>query len=359
MSYSIGENIKVTVFGQSHSEKMGVVIENLPAGFKIDEEKLAQFMARRAPGNDEFSTTRKEGDKVNFVSGLADGIVCGAPLTAIIENTNTRSKDYENLKDIPRPSHADYAAWAKFGDARDVSGGGQFSGRLTANICIAGGICKQLLEEKGIYIGSHISSIGGICDDLFDPCLVTEKDFPVKKAFPVLNDKKGELMQEEIRKAKLSADSIGGSVECAVCNMPKGFGDALFGGLEGKISQAVFGIPAVKGIEFGNGFLCTKLLGSQNNDPFEIGEDGKIRTSTNNHGGILGGISSGMPIIFNVAFKPTPSIGQKQKSVSLSKMEETELVISGRHDPCIVKRAAVCVEAAAAIVIADMLRKEF
>ncbi len=358
MSFSFGENIKITVFGQSHSEKMGVVIENLPTGFKIDEEKLASFMSRRAPGCDEFSTTRKEADKVNIVSGLVDGIVCGAPLTAIIENTNTRSKDYDNLKDVPRPSHADYAAWAKFGDARDISGGGQFSGRLTANICIAGGICKQLLEEKGIYIGTHISSIGNVSDDMFDPCRVTEKDFPKAKDFPVLNDEKGELMKEEIRKAKLCADSVGGSVECAICNMPEGIGDALFGGLEGKISSAVFAIPAVKGIEFGNGFLCTKLLGSQNNDPFEIGEDGKIRTSTNNHGGILGGISSGMPIIFNVAFKPTPSIGKKQKSISLSKKEECELVISGRHDPCIVKRAAVCVEAAAAIVIADILLKE-
>lgn len=354
MSFSYGNKIKITSFGQSHSQMMGVVIEGLPSGFEIDEEKLAEFMARRAPGNDEFSTPRKEGDKVQFVSGLVDGKTCGAPLCGIIENANTRGKDYENLRDVPRPGHSDFAAWAKFGDSRDVAGGGQFSGRLTATLCIAGGICKQLLEEKGISVGAHISSIGNIEDDLFDKCNVKADDFPYKKDFPVLNDQKGELMKEEIRKAKKEFDSIGGTVECAILGVEPGMGDTLFGGWESALSSVVFAIPAVKGIEFGNGFNAATLRGSENNDPFEI-KDGKIVTSSNNHGGILGGISSGMPIIFRAAFKPTPSIGKAQQSVSLSKGENTVIEITGRHDPCIVKRAVVCVEAVAAIVTANMV----
>ena len=354
MSFVTGEKFKISIFGQSHSEKMGVVIDNLPSGFKIDEDKLAEFMARRAPGRDAFSTTRKEGDKVNFVSGITDGKTNGAPLCAIIENANTRSGDYENLRDIPRPGHADFAAWSKFGNSRDVSGGGQFSGRLTAPLCIAGGIFKQLLEDKGIYIGAHIASVGKIKDDLFDSVNVSEKDFVGNKAFPVINDQKGEEMKKEILDAKNDADSIGGSVECAITGIGAGVGNTFFGGWESVISSKIFAIPAVKGIEFGRGFDASELRGSENNDAFII-KDGKIVTETNNHGGILGGISSGMPIIFRVAFKPTPSIGKEQRSVSLSKMENTTLVIHGRHDPCIVQRATVCVEAAAAVAVADML----
>jgi len=354
MSFSFGNKIKITAFGQSHSPMMGVVIDGLPAGFKIDEEKLAAFMARRAPGNDEFSTTRKEGDRVTFVSGLVEGKTCGAPLCGVIENTNTRSKDYENLKDTPRPGHADFAAWAKFGDSRDVSGGGQFSGRLTAALCIAGGVLMQMLEEKGIFIGAHIASVGNVSDELFDKVNVNIDNFAGDKAFPVLNDESGELMKEEILNAKKDGDSIGGTVECAICGLPAGWGDTLFGGLEGKISSAVFAIPAVKGIEFGAGFDSSKMRGSENNDEFCI-KDGSVVTKTNNHGGILGGITSGMPVIFRTAFKPTPSIALSQNSVSLSEKEEKVLEIKGRHDPCIVKRAVVCVEAAAAIAIADIL----
>ncbi|MBQ8808022.1 MAG: chorismate synthase [Clostridia bacterium] len=352
MSFTTGEKFKISIFGQSHSEAMGVVIDNLPSGIKIDEEKLSAFMLRRAPGRDKFSTTRKEGDRVKFVSGITQGVTNGAPLCAIIENTNTRSADYENLYDIPRPGHADFAAWSKYGDSRDVSGGGQFSGRLTAPLCIAGGIFKQLLEEKGIYIGAHIASIGSIKDDLFDSVNVNEKDFVGDKDFPVINNEKGERMQEEILSAKKDADSIGGTVECAITGVPAGIGGTFFGGWEGAISSAVFAIPAVKGIEFGRGFEAAALRGSENNDAFSI-KDGKIVTDTNNHGGILGGISSGMPIIFRTAFKPTPSIGKEQKSISLSRKEEVALVINGRHDPCIVKRATVCVEAAAAIAVAN------
>ncbi len=354
MSFVTGDKIRISLFGQSHSEAMGAVIDGLPSGFKIDEEKLSEFMARRAPGNDEFSTSRKEGDKVRIVSGITNGVTNGAPLCGIIENTNTRSKDYENLKDIPRPGHADFAAWSKFGDNRDVSGGGQFSGRLTATMCIAGGILKQLLEEKGIFIGAHIARVGNVKDDLFDSCNVNKKDFVDRKPFPTLNDDKGEEMKEEILRAKKDGDSVGGIVECAILGVPSGVGDTLYGSWESRISSAVFAIPAVKGIEFGRGFEVATLLGSENNDPFCI-KDGNIVTTTNNHGGILGGISSGMPIIFRAAFKPTPSIAKEQKSVSLSKKENTTLVINGRHDPCIVKRAVVCVEAAAAIVAANMV----
>ena len=354
MSFTTGEKIRVSIFGQSHSPEMGVVIEGIPAGVKIDEEKLASFMARRAPGNDEFSTTRKEADKVKFVSGVTDGVTNGAPINGVIENTNTRGKDYSNLKDTPRPGHADFAAWAKFGDDRDVAGGGQFSGRLTATMCIAGGICKQLLEEKGIHIGAHIASVGNVEDDRFDAVTVNKNDFVADKPFPVLNDEKGEAMKEEIRNAKKDADSIGGTIECAITGIPAGVGDTLFGGWESKLSSAVFAIPAVKGIEFGRGFESSTLRGSENNDPFKM-KDGEIVTSTNNHGGILGGISSGMPIVFRVAFKPTPSIGKEQESVPLSKKENTTLVINGRHDPCIVKRAVPCVEAVAAIVAANMV----
>lgn len=354
MSFSFGNKIKITLFGQSHSEKMGVIIDGLPSGFKIDEEKLAAFMARRAPGNDEFSTPRKEGDKVIFSSGIVDGKTCGAPICAIIENTNTRSKDYENLRDIPRPGHADFAAWAKFGESRDERGGGQFSGRLTATMCIVGGILMQLYEEKGIHIGAHIASVADVKDSLFDSVNVTKADFVGEKDFPVLCDAQGDLMKERIRRARADGDSVGGTVECAICGLAPGLGDTLFGGIESRISSAVFAIPAVKGVEFGRGFESSLLCGSENNDAFSV-KDGQIVTKTNNHGGILGGISSGMPIIFRTAFKPTPSIAKAQQSVSLSKKEETTLEIKGRHDPCIVKRATVCVEAAAAIAIADLI----
>lgn len=354
MSFSFGNKIKISIFGQSHSEMMGVVIDGLPAGIEIDEEKLSAFMARRAPGNDEFSTPRKEADKVRFVSGIVNGKTCGSPICAVIENTNTRGKDYENLKDTPRPGHADFAAWSKFGDARDVAGGGQFSGRLTATMCIAGGILMQLYEKKGIHIGAHIASVGNVADDLFDCVNVTEKDFVGEKDFPVINDEKGELMKNIIREARADGDSVGGSVECAVCGLIPGLGDTLYGGIESRISSSVFAIPAVKGIEFGRGFEASTLRGSENNDAFCV-KDGKIVTKTNNHGGILGGISSGMPIIFRAAFKPTPSISKEQESVSLSKMENTTLSVKGRHDPCIVKRAVVCVEAATAISLADIL----
>jgi len=346
VSFEFGEKIKISIFGRSHSEEIGVTIDGLPKDFKIDEEKLSSFMLRRAPGRDKFSTSRKEPDKVEITSY--------EPLRAIIRNTNKRSNDYDNLKGIPRPGHADFAAYSKYGIDYNMEGGGEFSGRLTAPLCIAGGICKQLLEEKGIYIGAHIASIVNVKDDRFSPTAVNKNDFVDKKDFPVINDAKGEEMQKEILAAKSEGDSVGGTIECAITGIPAGVGNTFFGGWESAISSAIFAIPAVKGIEFGRGFESSTLRGSENNDAFII-KDKNVATETNNHGGILGGIASGMPIIFTVAFKPTPSIAKEQKSVSLSKMEETSLVINGRHDPCIVKRAVPCVEAAAAIVAANIV----
>ena len=346
MSFNFGEKIKISIFGRSHSEEIGVTIEGLPKDFKIDEEKLNSFMLRRAPGRDKFSTSRKESDKVEITSY--------EPLRAIIRNTNKRLGDYDNLRGIPRPGHADFAAYSKYGADYNMAGGGEFSGRLTAPLCIAGGICKQILEEKGIHIGAHIASVGNIKDDRFSPVAVTEKDFVGDKEFPVINDATGEEMQKEILKAKTDGDSIGGTIECVITGVPAGVGNTFFGGWESNLSAALFAIPAVKGVEFGIGFEASKLRGSENNDSFVI-DDKKVVTQTNNHGGILGGISSGMPIIFRVAFKPTPSISKEQQSVDLNKMENTTIAINGRHDPCIVKRAVACVEAAAAVVAANIV----
>ncbi len=356
MSCNFGNNIKLTIFGQSHSEAIGAVIDGLPAGFEIDSEKISAFMARRAPGKNDLSTPRQEADEVKILSGIVDGKTCGAPICAIIENTNTRSGDYDKLRSLPRPAHSDFAAFMKHNGFNDIRGGGNFSGRLTAPLCFAGAVCMQILEEKGIRIGAHISSIGKTDDKKFDAVNVNSADFDsiLAKSFPVIDDEQGELMRKEIYDAKGNGDSVGGTVECAVVGMPAGIGDPIFDGIENRISAAVFGIPAVKGIEFGAGFESSRLLGSENNDDF-ICDNGKIVTETNNHGGILGGISSGMPIVFRCAIKPTPSIAKEQKSVNLATNEAENLVIGGRHDPCIVPRAVPCVEAAAAVVIADYL----
>ena len=354
--FGYGNNIRIQVFGQSHSEAIGIVMDGFPAGVKVDEERLAAFMARRAPGRNAFSTARKEADKPEFVSGVCNGITTGAPICAMIRNTNTRSSDYDKLQDIPRPSHADFAAFCKYGANRDHRGGGEFSGRLTAPLCIAGFLCMEVLREKGILIGAHIASVGTVRDDPFDPVYISSEELLCAgaKAFPVLNDQKGLAMQDLILDAKKDADSVGGVVECAVIGMPAGRGDSSFGGIEGKLSLALFGIPAVKGVEFGSGFAGSALRGSQNNDPIRT-DGNRIFTSTNHAGGIMGGISNGMPIVFRAAFKPTPSIGLPQESVSLSRMENVSLQIEGRHDPCIVQRAVPVVEAVAAIAILDIL----
>ena len=339
-------NLTVSIFGQSHAPAIGVTIDGLPAGFPINLDELQFFLSRRAPGQNAWSTPRREVDAPEVLCGLKNGKTCGAPLTAIIRNTNTRSGDYENLKDVPRPGHADYTAQVKFGGAQDASGGGHFSGRLTAPMCIAGGICMQLLEHEGVRIRARILSIGTVTDS-------APFDAPVAgNPIPAVSDGAATTMQEEIAQAKADGDSVGGVIECVIDGLPAGIGEPMFGGLENLIARTVFAIPAVKGVEFGAGFAAARLRGSENNDPFRV-QNGHIVTETNNCGGILGGISTGMPVVFRAAFKPTPSISRTQASVSLSRMENETLVIHGRHDPCIVPRAVPCVEAAAAIAVLD------
>lgn len=352
MSSTYGENLKLSIFGQSHAPAIGMTLDGIPAGLTVDLEKLQQFLNRRAPGQNDYSTPRREEDRPEFLSGLLNGFTCGAPLAAIIRNTNTRSGDYANLMDCPRPGHADYTAQVKYGGYQDAAGGGHFSGRLTAPLCIAGGLCKQWLEAKGIRIGAHIAAIAGIPDTPFDP--MAPQLSSVGADFPVLNPEAGARMRQAIADAKRDLDSVGGIIECAVTGLPTGLGEPMFGGVEGRIAQIVYGIPAVKGVEFGIGFEAANLRGSENNDDFRM-EEGKVVTSTNHCGGILGGITNGMPLLFRAAIKPTPSISQAQQSVSLSRGENQELVVKGRHDPCIVPRAVPVVEAAAAIAIFDML----
>lgn len=351
MSNTLGNKIKCTVFGQSHAPAIGCVIEGLPAGFCPDLEKAERFMARRAPGKGAHTTARMEPDRPRVISGLADGVTCGAPLCAIIENTDARSKDYSALARTPRPGHADYTACVKYGGANDIRGGGQFSGRLTAPLCFAGALCMQLLEEKGIRIAARACEIAGICDaplDIESIFAVAEKDFPV------IDGAAGERMLSAVAAAKAEGDSVGGIVECVIDGLPAGIGEPMFEGIEGAVAQAVFGIPAVKGIEFGAGFAAARMKGSGNNDPFII-KDGAVSCETNNAGGILGGISNGMPVVFRAAFKPTPSISRPQKTVDLEAGTETTLEIAGRHDPCIVPRAVPAVEAAAAIAVINLL----
>ena len=352
MSSTYGENLKLSIFGQSHGPAVGMTLDGIPAGLPVDFDTLQEFLNRRAPGQNDWSSPRKEEDKPEFLGGILDGFTCGAPIAAVIHNTNTRSGDYDNLKDCPRPGHADYTAQIKYGGFQDAAGGGHFSGRLTAPLCIAGGLCKQWLEEMGIRIGAHILAIGECGDTYFDP--MDPEIESVAPDFPVLDPEAGEAMRDWISRAKAAGDSVGGIVECAIVGLPAGIGEPMFGGVESKIAQIVYGIPAVKGIEFGIGFDCACVPGSSSNDDFAV-VDGKIVTATNNAGGILGGITSGMPVIFSTAFKATPSISCPQTSVSLKNMEETSLNVKGRHDPCIVPRAVPVVEAAAAIAIYDLI----
>ena len=348
--FSIGEKFKVTLFGQSHGPAIGCVMEGFPAGQKIDGDFVAAFMARRAPGQNAWSTPRKEADQPEILSGLnADGLTCGAPITAVIRNSNTRSGDYEALKDVPRPGHADYTARVKYGDAWDGRGGGQFSARLTAPLCFAGALAKLYLEEKGIHMAAHIARIGRI-EDAKPDAVNPQLPFYASGAFPVISPEQGEAMRQEIEAARSKGDSVGGAVECFITGLPAGLGGPYFGGLEGKLSQALFGIPAVKGLRFGD----TQNFGSENNDAFCV-QDGAVRTATNHCGGILGGITNGMPVYFTVDFKPTPSIALPQRSVSLKTMKETEFTVQGRHDPCVVPRAVPVVGAAAAIILLDLI----
>lgn len=356
MSSEFGNKLRVSIFGQSHGEAIGCVVNGFPAGEEIDFDALNRFMERRRGGKGTHSTARAEADMPEFLSGVQDGKTCAFPLCAVIRNADTRSKDYSALKNTPRPGHADLTARFKWGENADMRGGGHFSGRLTAPICIAGGIAKQILEKRGIFIGAHISEIAGVKDEKFP--LFPDKtlfDEIAGKEIPVMDDLSGEKMLDEIEKARLSLDSVGGIVECAITGVPEGLGDPMFDGVENRLAQAIFGIPAVKGVEFGEGFGAANLSGSRNNDEFFFDENGRILSKTNHAGGILGGITTGMPVTLRAAFKPTPSIAQKQKTVNIETHENTEIEITGRHDPCVVIRAVPVVEAVCALVILDML----
>lgn len=355
MSSEFGKLLRISVFGQSHGRAIGVNIDGLPAGEFIDMDELNAFMARRRPGTGPLSTSRKEQDQPIVLSGLVEGVTCGAPLCAIIENQDPHSSDYNNLLDKPRPSHADYTAWVKWNGYADLRGGGHFSGRLTAPLCIAGGIAKQILARRGIHVGAHLASVGTEQDAAF-PLLPTAELFSdvAAKSFPVVDDERGARMQELILRARESLDSVGGVIECAAIGLPAGLGDPMFDGIENRLAAALFGIPAVKGVEFGLGFGSARLYGSENNDPFTV-ENGKIVTDSNRCGGILGGITNGMPVTLRVAVKPTPSISLSQRTVSLSGATPEELVIRGRHDPCIAHRAVPVVEAVTAAVLLDLI----
>ena len=351
MSSTYGEYIKLSIFGQSHGSAIGMTLDNIPAGLPVDTQCLQNFLNRRAPGQWDYATSRREEDQPEFLSGIVNGYTCGAPIAAMIRNTNCRSGDYENLKDQPRPGHADYTAQIKYGGYQDPAGGGHFSGRLTAPLCVAGGLCMQWLELQGIRICAHISRLGGIDDAPVTPDPVNPI-VPLCADFPVINPEAATEMRSRITAAKSASDSLGGMITCYANGLPAGIGDPMFFGMESRLAQILYGIPAVKALEFGSGFSGCDLTGSQNNDPFTV-IDGHIQTKTNHAGGILGGITTGMPLIFRVGIKPTPSILKPQQSISLSALEERELQIKGRHDPCIVPRAVPVVEAAAAIAIFD------
>ncbi len=355
MSSEFGNTLRVSVFGQSHGQAVGVVVDGLPAGEAVDLEELQSFLDRRRPGKGPLSTARRETDAPRFLSGLENGVTCGSPLCAVMENADQHSPDYEALRDVPRPGHADFTAWVKWGGQADMRGGGHFSGRLTAPLCAAGGVAKQILARRGVFIGAHLLEIAGVADVPFPlqigPALFEEL---AAKPFPVLDDGAGERMQSAILAAKGDLDSVGGVIQCAAVGLPAGLGEPMFGGLENRLAAALFGIPAVKGVEFGAGFAAARLRGSENNDPFVL-KDGEIVAASNHAGGILGGISTGMPVVFQLAVKPTPSIGRPQRSVSLSAREERELVVHGRHDPCVAHRAVPVAEAVTALVLLDIL----
>lgn len=353
MSSTWNNRISISIFGESHGPAIGVVIDNLPPGEYINIEDVAYFMSRRAPKSDGTSTKRKESDLPQIMSGLLNDKTTGTPLCAFIRNTDTHSQDYSNISKLARPGHADYTGALRYRGFNDVRGGGHFSGRLTAPLVFAGAVCAQILEKRGIYTGAHISEIHNIKDKVFDRTRVSKEDilYVRKKAFPVIDDKQGELMVDDIINASKGCESLGGIIECACVNVPAGIGSPIFDGLENTIAQLIFGIPAVKGLEFGSGFNCAKMVGSQHNDEFYVDEHGHVLTKSNNHGGILGGISSGMPITLNVAIKPTASISKPQETIDYSALKNEIINIHGRHDPCIVPRAVPCVEAAVNIGI--------
>jgi chorismate synthase len=359
MTSTWGKMIKLTLFGHSHGSAMGLTLDGLPSGSYIDLTRLSKFLQRRTPGRGEWMSSRNEEDMPHFLSGLKDSFTTGAPLAALIENHDVKNDDYQILRYIPRPGHADFTARIRYGERAELNGGGHLSGRLTAPLCLAGGMALQILEQQGIFIGAHVLSIANIGDSPYDPVELTSENLLLagQKIFPVNDDKAGEKMKDAINAARAQGDSLGGVIEGAALGLPPGLGSPIFGGVENRLAQTLFAIPALIGLEFGAGFAAAGQCGSDNNDPFIL-KQGQICTASNNHGGILGGISSGMPLILRAAFKPTPSIALEQRSVDMKSMQETTLTIKGRHDPCIAPRAVPCIEAAVALALLDMMLEQ-
>ncbi|QSX06090.1 chorismate synthase [Sedimentibacter sp. zth1] len=357
MSSIWGNKLKISIFGESHGTAIGVTIDGFKSGFEVDFEYINEQMKRRAPGRNILQTSRKEDDEYEILSGVFNGITTGSPICAIIHNKDRKSKDYEKIKNFPRPSHSDYPAYVKYDGFNDYRGGGHFSGRLTAPLVFAGALCKSYLEKKyNILIGSHIKKVYHIEDEKLTLQNINVNMFNKLKCldFPTINDVASEKMKNEILKAKEENNSVGGDVEVFVLNMPVGIGEPMFDSIESRISHMMFSIPAIKGIEFGDGFDISNSKGFDANDNYCMEKD-KIMTKSNHNGGVLGGLSTSMPIIFNTAIKPTPSIAQEQDTVDLLANKDTRLLIEGRHDPCIVQRAVPVIECATAIVLLDLL----
>lgn len=354
MSSTWGEKIKISIFGESHGAAIGVVIDGVPAGEKLDMDRILADMKRRAPGGAKGATARKEPDLPEILSGVKDGIATGSPICAVIRNTDQRSRDYGDILYTPRPSHADFAAYFKYGGAADMRGGGHFSGRLTAPIVFAGSVARGILANRGVTVGAHVASVGGAADERFDLLNVSAAQLNELNVqpFPVISAEAKEKMQAEIE--NVGADSVGATVECAAVGLPVGLGEPMFGGVEGKVASLLFGVPAVKGIEFGAGFEMSAGRGSEFNDQMTI-KNGEPAFLSNNCGGILGGITSGAPLVLRVAFKPTPSISLPQQTFDVRSMTPREITIKGRHDRCIGVRGAVVVECALCLALADML----
>lgn len=349
--------MRYSIFGESHGSAIGVVLEQVPPGLVLDREAISKEMARRAPGKSPLSTARKEADIPEILSGVFEGKTTGTPLCAIIHNSDHHSKDYAKTRFLARPSHGDYTGFVRYQGCNDYRGGGHFSGRLTAPLVFAGAVAKQFLTQRGITVGAHISQVGTVKDTSFAATELTPTLFQTlsEKAFPTVDDQAGAAMQAEILQAREELDSIGGAIQCAVLGLPVGVGSPDLGcNVEGVLAQHLFAVPAVKGISFGAGFAFASMRGSAANDPFYM-DGGQVKTRTNHSGGVNGGISNGMPILFQVAIRPTPSIGREQDTINFSTMEDAKLTIQGRHDPCIVHRAVPVIEAAAALAICELL----
>ncbi len=356
MSGIWGDYFKLSIFGESHGACVGILIGGLPAGIALDQTLIGRELSRRAPGKSPLATARQENDDFQILSGVFNAHTTGAPLSIIIWNKDRQSKDYNEIKNLMRPGHADFTARVKHSGFNDYRGGGHFSGRLTAPLVIAGAIAKQVLNKRGITVGSHILSIGDIEERSFDAVgvnsgLLSEM---VEKSFPVLDPAQGLLMEEQILQAKTEQDSVGGIIETAITGVSVGIGSPFFDSVESKLAHLLFSIPAVKGVEFGAGFAITRKRGSEANDPLAL-QDNVVRMVTNHNGGIQGGITNGMPIIFRTAIKPTPSIAREQRTVDMASLTEVEIKIKGRHDPCIVPRAVPVVEAVGAIALLELM----